>query len=108
MLWEFLLALASGLITTLIAHFLIAHFLQGNRGYTDPAIEVKARSEIIVVRKATLQDGPLVFEETESETRISELTFDLADRRRRAMPGAGTLLLALAVFLVVLLVLLLT
>jgi hypothetical protein len=40
----------------------------------------------------------LVFEETESETRISELTFHLPDHRRRRMPGAGTLILAVAVF----------
>ena len=97
MLWEFLLALASGLITTLIATY-----IQRKAEPIESALEVKAHSESVIVHRTTITNGQLVYEETDTETRISEVTFILPGKSGGIYSRGAPLVAALMVFLIVL------
>ena len=97
MVVEFLVAIASGIVTTLIAAY-----IQKKTQPPESAVEIHARSEEILVHRTTIHDGPVVYEETDSETRIREITFQLPPRRSLRYQSATSLGFALVVFLVVL------
>ena len=100
MVLEFVLAIASGVIVTLVSSY-----IQSKNKPPDAIFEITRRSEW-TVQRAVFQDGEIIQEET--ETRIEESTFRipqpspiLTDRRIPFGAGVAVILLLLLLLLVV-------